>query len=156
MPAGAAAFEAVLYPNGPMSAKGFRWVCFATLTVSSSIATGFWLAGAWPVAGIMGPEIALFVVFFAKARRAARCFETIRLDAEGLHIRAVDARGRARAWSLEPCWTKVHMDDPPQRGSRLIVAARAERVQLGRFLTPEEKLDLACALRRALHDHRPF
>ncbi|MCB1885546.1 MAG: DUF2244 domain-containing protein [Geminicoccaceae bacterium] len=151
-----APFEATLYPNGPLPAQGFWLLACGTLLASSAIGGGFFLAGAWPVAGIMGVEVPLFVVLLAYARRTTRRRELVRLDEEGLHIQAIDPYGRTRRWRFEPSWTRVHMDDPPRRASRLVVTSRGQSLALGHFLTPEEKLDFARALKAALRDYRPF
>ena len=46
------------------------------------------------------------------------------------------------------------MDDPPRRHSLLTLRSHGRWLEIGGFLTPEEKLDLARALRRALADAR--
>ena len=42
------------------------------------------------------------------------------------------------------------MDDPPHRRSKLILRSHGRGLEIGGFLTPSEKLDLARAIRRAL------
>ena len=58
--------------------------------------------------------------------------------------------GAWREWTFQPYWLRVVMDDPPQSESRLVLTSHGESLVIGSFLTPEERLDLAKALRRAL------
>ena len=62
--------------------------------------------------------------------------------------------GVAREWRFEPYWVRVLMDDPPRRDSWLTLASHGLSLRVGTFLTPEERLDLARALRAALREYR--
>lgn len=150
----AAAFEAVLSPNQSLSRNGFIGVMLAVSSVSGAMAAGFWLAGAWPVAGFLGLDVLLVYAAFRACRRAGRRRELIRLDRNGLHVRRVEPGGDASDWRFEPYWVRVHMDDPPRRDSHLTLAERGRRLVIGLFLTPEERLDLARALEAALRRYR--
>jgi uncharacterized membrane protein len=46
------------------------------------------------------------------------------------------------------------MDDPPRRDSLLTLVSHGRRLVIGLFLTPQERLELAHALQRALHRYR--
>ncbi len=154
MQSDAAAFEAKLYPNQSLSRNGFRGLMLALSSVSAAMAVGFWLAGAWPVAGFLGLDVLLVYAAFRSCRRAGRRHELIRLDGNGLHVRRVEPDGDARDWRFEPYWVRVQMDDPPRRDSLLTLAQHGRRLVIGLFLTPEERLDLARALEAALHRYR--
>jgi uncharacterized membrane protein len=150
----AAAFEAVLSPNQSLSRNGFIGVMLAVSSVSAAMAAGFWLAGAWPVAGFLGLDVLLVYAAFRACRRAGRRRELIRLDRSGLHVRRVEPDGDASDWRFEPYRVRVQMDDPPRRDSRLTLAEHGRRLVIGLFLTPEERLDLARALEAALRRYR--
>lgn len=112
---------------------------------------GFTFAGAWPVTGFLGLDILLLVIAFRWSRRESERREHIRLDSTGLHIRSVDPNGRERNWRFERHWVRVHMDEPPRPGSVLTLQEGGRSLTLGQFLTPNERLELAKAIRAALH-----
>ena len=154
MQSDAAAFEAVLYPNQSLSRGGFIFVMLGLSSAGLGLAVGFWLAGAWPVAGFLGADVLLVWLAFRHNRRQGRRREVIRLDGSGLLVRRIEPGGGARDWRFEPYWVRVHMDDPPRRDSRLTLASHGRRLVVGPFLTPEERLDLARALEAALRRYR--
>ncbi len=147
-------FEAVLYPNPPLSRTGFLLFMSAFAAASVCAAIPFLLMGAWPVSGFFGLDLLLVYIAFRVARRAARRRELVRLDAQGLHVCRIDPDGRTRCWRFEPYWVRVEMDEPPLPGSLVTLASHGRRLRIGAFLTPEERLDLARALREALNRYR--
>lgn len=148
------AFEAELYPNHSLGRAGFIALMLAVSSVGAALGVAFVLAGAWPVAGFFGLDVLLLYLAFRCCKRQARQRELIRLDASGLHVRRVEPDGAARQWHFEPYWVQVEMDEPPRRDSFLTLASHGLRLRVGAFLTPEERLDLARALRSALKRYR--
>ncbi len=147
-------FEAVLYPNPPLSRLGFLLFMSVFAAASICAAIPFTLMGAWPVSGFFGLDLLLVYIAFRVVRRAARRRELVRLDAQGLHVYRIDPDGRSRCWRFEPYWVRVEMDEPPHPGSLVTLASHGRRLRIGAFLTPEERLDLARALREALNRYR--
>jgi uncharacterized membrane protein len=147
-------FEAVLYPHRSQGRTGFIVLMLAIVVVSVALGIAFALAGAWPVTGFLGLDILLLFLAFRTCRRDGERAEVVRLDADGLHVRRVEPGGASRSWRFEPYWVRVQMDDPPQPGSRLVLASHGERLTLGTFLTPDERLDVARALQAALRPHK--
>lgn len=149
-----AAFEAVLYPNQPPPARSLVLLVVAVSGVAIGTGIGFFLAGAWPVSGFIGIELALLVAALVWARRGARYQEHVRLDASGLHVWARAGRRPLRHWRFEPYWVRVRLDPDRRGGQALRLAAHGRTLTLGRFLTSEERSAFAQALGRALDAHR--
>lgn len=147
-------FDAVLYPHRSLGQTGFLLVMVALCAGSFVIGLAFFLLGAWPVVGFLGLDVLLVYVAFRLNYRAARAYETLRLTPERLEVTQIDPAGRGRHTSFQPYWLAVDMDDPPRRSSRLTLRSHGRRLEIARFLTPPEKLDLARALRRALERTR--
>lgn len=143
-------FDAVVYPHRSLGPTGFLVLMGALCGCSFTIGLIFYLSGAWPVVGFLGLDILVVYVAFRLNYRAARAYETLRLTPAELEITQVDARGRGRRIVFQPYWLAVDMDDPPRRDSRLTLRTHGRWLEIGRFLTPEEKLGLAQALRQAL------
>src|SRR3546814_14520943 len=111
--------------------------------------------GAWPVTGFCGLEILLLYIAFRLNYRSGRAYETVRLTQTDLEIRRFGPRGDEVAhWPFEPTWLRVSMDDPPRHESRLTLSSHGPPLAIGGFLTPEEGLGVALALRPAQHARR--
>ncbi len=147
-------FEATLYPNQPISRAGFIGLMLGMSSVSLLMGAGFYLIGAWPVAGFLGLDLLLLYLAFHIVRRRACRREHIRIDSAAVLVRRVEADGAAREWRFEPYWVQVRMDDPPRSDSWLTLASHGISLRIGTFLTPEERLQLARALRAALRRFR--
>jgi uncharacterized membrane protein len=148
------AFQAVLYPNRSLGRSGFIVFVLGVSSVAVVLGLAFALAGAWPVSGFLWFDVLLLQLAFRVVQRRSQRRELIRLDASGLHVRRVDPDGSYRDWRFEPYWVRVDMDDPPRRDSVLTLGSRGLRLRVGAFLTLEERLALARALRAALQRYR--
>ena len=147
-------FEAVLYPNPPMSRTGFLLLAVLLLAASTGIGTLFWLAGAWPVTGFLGLDVLGLLLAFLVVRRAARRHEIVRIDEDGMVVRRVEPDGSAREWHFEPYWVRVEVDDRGPGAPHLVLASHGRRLVLGSFLAPEERLEFAEVLREVLWRRR--
>ncbi len=143
-------FDAVLTPNRSLPRAGFWAVMAAVVTISTSLGIFFVLNGAWPVLGFFGLDVALLYVAMRWNYRAGRLTEIVRLTPDALVVRRITARGQSRQWRFNPYWVRVELDEPAEHGSVLTLTSHGERVELGAFLAPEERLDFANALRSAL------
>src|SRR5690606_21577352 len=142
-------FDAVLTPHRSLSPSGFVVLMSLIAAVGFGIGIAFITIGAWPVFGFCGAEVALIWLCFRLSYRSGRTWERVRLTAESLTVERHQIDGSWHEWRFQPYWLRVLMDDPPQHESRLVLTSHAESLDIGSFLTPEERLDLAKALRRA-------
>jgi uncharacterized membrane protein len=148
-------FDAVLHPHRSLSPFGFRLLMACSALGLIVVGMPFWLLGAWPVIGLCGLEFVLLYVAFRASYRSARACERLRLSDDGLEISRVRPNGAvARVWRLQPNWLRIDIDNPPEHGSQLTLSSHGRRMVVGSFLTPEERLELAEALRQALNRWR--
>ena len=143
-------FDAVLTPHRSLSAQGFLLLMLVVCTVSFAAGLVFFLVGAWPVIGFLGLDVLLIYGAFHINYRHARLREVVRLTRKDLTVQRVDHWGGVKSWRFQPTWLQVLMDDPPAHHSQLLLRSHGRTLAIGDFLTPEERLDLANALRRAL------
>jgi len=144
-------FDAVLHPHRSLSPRGFAAVIAAAAGALFAVGLLFFLLGAWPVIGFCGLELLLLYLAFRVNYRAARACERIRLSDTGLEIVHMNADGAvARAWRFPPNWLRVTLDEPPDHDSPLLLSSHGRSLSVGRFLTAEERMELAQALRAAL------
>ncbi|HEX2887254.1 DUF2244 domain-containing protein [Vineibacter terrae] len=154
-------FNATLVPHRSLSRRGFRWLIGVLLAANLLIGLPVFLLGAWPVIGFMGLDVALVVVLFRLNYKSGRLTETLTLTDSALVVTRLDPEGLVEETRLDAYWLRVDMDDPPEHESRLTLISRGNRLVVGRFLTPDERLEVAKALRAAVarvrtptYDHR--
>lgn len=144
-------FDAVLHPHRSLTGAGFFWVMAALGVPLLALGIGFWWIGAWPVFGFCGLEFMLLYAAFRINFRAGHAHERVRLGRSGLEVRRIDARGREReVWRVQPNWLRISVADEPDSQGRLTLASHGREIEIGGFLTPEERHDLARALRHAV------
>jgi uncharacterized membrane protein len=147
-------FDAVLHPHRSLSPRGFAMLMAFTAALMFAIGAAFAVAGAWPVFGLCGLEFLLLYLAFRINYRSGRSCETVRLSDAGLEVRRYGPGGEVAHWRFEPAWLRVTMDDPPRHESRLTLASHGRSLVIGSFLTPQERLEVAIALKRAIAAYR--
>ncbi|MBX9592963.1 MAG: DUF2244 domain-containing protein [Roseomonas sp.] len=148
-------FEAVSTPPRSLSDRGMRWLILLSCLGAAIPAVLFTVLGAWPVLPFLGIEVLLVLFLVTLHRRwtkAAR--EVVRLTEGRLHVATADGRGGRRVTEFEPYWTRVMLEEEVEGSPRLMLVQRGRRIELGTFLAPEEKRDLARALSAALSRYR--
>ncbi len=143
-------FDAVLKPAarfGPNSFLLFTAI-FGTMNFIAGVA--FLLVGPSPVFVVAALDILLVWYVFRMSYQTGRRYETVRLTEEALTVLRVTSRGKRQSYRFHPYWLQIELDDPPQADSPLILRSHGHEVEIGRFLTPEEKTDFARALRAEL------
>ena len=147
-------FHAVLYPNRSLGNTGFVVLMTLIVAVSGLIGAGFMLIGAWPVSGFLGLDVALLFFAFRWNHRDMRRMELVRLDRDGLSVRRILPNGDHREWHFDPAWVQIIIDDPAHHGSQLKLRSHGKELIIAAFLTADERLSLAKALRSAVLAHR--
>lgn len=147
-------FDAVLLPHRSLEARGFLLMMAVIIAVSFAAGLFFTSLGAWPIGGFFGLDVGLIWLAFRANYKAAASYERVRLTDRDLTIEQAPAGRRPCLHRVEPAWVRVEMDDPPDHDSELSVSSHGRRLVFGRFLSPDERLALALALRRALDQRR--
>ena len=147
-------FDAVLQPRRSLPSAGFAVLMGMVALVALGNAVAFMTIGAWPVSGFCGLEVLLFYVLFRLNYRRARTFERVRLTEGMLTVERHFHWGEVRRWSFQPYWLRVNLAEPPQPDSPLTLSSHGRSLVVGSFLSPDERLDFARALRQALASQR--
>lgn len=143
-------FDAVLQPNTSLKPRGFLLLMTAIAAVSGVAGIAFVLIGAWPVLGFFGLDLALIYLAFKANYRWASLYETVRLTKDSLIIERISPSGKLQRWRFQPYWLKVHIDTPVKHDSQLVLSSHGKRLMIGAFLAPNERVELANALKGAL------
>jgi uncharacterized membrane protein len=147
-------FDAELVPHRSLSPRGFRILMAVVIAANVTVGAVFYFSGAWPVFGFMGLDVGLLYFLFRLNYRNAQLIETLRLTDDAFEVRRRFPNGEELRWTLEPYWLRVELDQPPQHDSKLILVSRRRRLSVGSFLAPEERAEVAHALRAALQRQR--
>lgn len=147
-------FDAVLYPHRSLGPRAFLLLMACIAGVSFIAGIVFLIAGAWPVFGFLGLDVLLVYWAFMASYRSGRLHEIVRLTPKMLTVERRHPGGRVQSWSFQPYWLRVDIDDPPEHESQIVLSSHGRSLAIGSFLSPDERGDLARALRRALAQAR--
>ncbi|MDB5593749.1 MAG: uncharacterized protein JWM36_710 [Hyphomicrobiales bacterium] len=154
-PADKQIFTARLAPHRSLSQANFRILMMIFAGACAFTALPFLLLGAWPIAGFMGLDVALFYFAFRASYRAARAYEDVTVTPLELHVAKVSAKGQRADWRFNPSWVRLEREEHEEYGTQsLAVASRGRRLEIAAFLGPEAKADFADSLTRALAEAR--
>lgn len=140
----------VAQPNRALSPAQTRTLLLAAAGISGGIATGFAIAGAWPVLPFAGIEIGALWAALHHLRRHADDEESLELT-ERQVILTRNIAGHRERHEFIRYWTRLRIDRPPDPGDgRLYLRSHGCEVEIGRLLTDAQKQDLAVELRAQL------
>jgi uncharacterized membrane protein len=147
-------FRAHLKPHRSLSRRGFRRMMLAVTALSVTVSTVAFLAGAWPVPGFLGLDVALVYFVFRVSYARARVSEVLELDDHALTVERIDQKGRRRAWRLQPAWLRVELHEPILPQTPVVLRTHGKSLGVGVFLHPHQRREVARDLRGALERWR--
>lgn len=148
-------FSATLTPHRSLGRTGFVLLMAAIGFVSFIAGIVFLIAGAWPVMGFFGLDVALIYWAFRANYRAARAYEQVFVTPSELTFRKVSQRGDVAEWAFNPLWARLDRETHPEFGvQKLFLVSHGRRLSIGGFLGPREKESFATALLAALGEAR--
>jgi uncharacterized membrane protein len=149
-PVGRLFFERVLRPHRSLSRHRFHVLMLVLGLVSMALGIGFVVAGAWPVFGFFGLDVALVYVAFRHNYRSARDRETLRLESDAFTVERIGHGGERRLWQFQPFWLRVVLEERPDRSNRLLVGSHGTSLVIADFLAPGARRELAATIGDAL------
>lgn len=143
-----------LRPNRSLTPAGFGWLMGALGLVSAVAGVWFFLKGAWPIMGFFGIDWLLLYWAFKVSYRRGEQTERIRLTARTMTVdRSMPGR-KSQHWSFHPAWVKVDMHRPTDHDASLSLREQSKRVEIGAFLAPKERSEVADVIRDGLQRRR--
>jgi uncharacterized membrane protein len=148
-------FSVRLTPHRSLNRRNFH-VLLAVFTGASFFSTlPFVLLGAWPVAGFMGIDVAIFYFAFRANFNAARAYEDVQVTFFELMFAKVSAQGERAEWRFNPSFVRLEQEKHEEFGTqRLALVSRGKAVEIAAFLGPAAKEVFATDLSRALAEAR--
>jgi uncharacterized membrane protein len=147
-------FEALLYPRRSLGRRGYMILTIGTAVIIGGYALVFLLLGAWPIFGFLGGEWFLFWYLFTHHHRGNARSERIRLYADHLVFERRDAKGAVVVERLQPYWLNVILERADEPDNALYLRSHGRSFQVGDFLSPDERRDLARELKDVLDRNR--
>ena len=136
--------------NCSASPAQLAWVFASIVAVSFAFGAVFAAHGLWLVLPFVGIEtLAVAVAFFCYGRRAAD-YEQIEIGGGEIAVEQVEGSQR-RVRRLPSPWARVELQRLGRSGRVSVwLAAGAERIEVGRHLLDERRVQLAEELKQAL------
>lgn len=143
-----------LWPYRSLPQRGFVWFIGVTAT-----------ALALPLLAVLGTTILWGLLPFAvlvvaaiwyalqRSYRSGQTLEILRLTPDRLHLLRQDPGRADREWSTNPYWVRPMLRDGPVEDYLTLTDGQRE-VELGAFLSPDERRLLHAQLLRRLADLR--
>jgi uncharacterized membrane protein len=140
-----------LWPHRSLSRRGFRRVLAA---MAAGLAFPVLALADHPAVWVITPfSLAALALVWGAIERSysdGRLVEELRLWPDLVAVERREARGGVRRWQANPYWVRVALADTPRIERYLTLTGAGRTIELGAFLTPEEREALAGALREAL------
>ena len=140
--------------NFSLDATGLLGLLAALAAVTLGLAGLLAWQGYWPILLIAAVQIALVSWIFVRAWERAWVSEIIDIRPERIEVRR-QRHKRVRRFELDPAWAVVEFKPPEFAwySPRLYLRSRGAALELGAFLTSDEKRQLANYVRSAIGQH---
>lgn len=141
-------YTLVVRRNASLSPSGRRWFFISILLVSLGIATGWALNGAWYVLPFAGLEMAVVYLALLVVARHGGDHESITIDGDRVVVERT-RMGRTARHEFNRRWVQVVVGRTGRK-SALCMRSHGHEVEIGEFLTDEQRKAVANDLRRRL------
>ena len=140
--------------NFSLDAGGLVNLLLALAFVSLCLAGLLALKGYWPVLLIAVIQLALVTWALVQAWEKAWVSEVIEICESSISV-THQRHKRKRHYELETAWAVVELKQPEFAwySPRVVLRSRGQKVELGSFLTSEEKHQLARYIQSAIEKH---
>jgi uncharacterized membrane protein len=147
--AGAAEHCIELAPNCSLTPRSARWFVGSLALVTFSVAGFFASRGLWPILPFAGLEIGLLAWAVHASMRSGSARELIVVSEDEVVVERRAPSGSRRT-VFPRHWARVTLrgPQPARRPSRLTIESHGRALEVGRFLTEDERRSLAAQLER--------
>jgi uncharacterized membrane protein len=141
----------VLTPHRSATWEDDLWLVAAVALLAVPIAVGWALAGYWVILPLCGLELGALVLGLYISSHSLLAREVVTVDDDWITIEA-GRRRVERRFELRRHWARVGLESGRGKAhpQRLIVRSHGRAVELGRFLTEDEREAAAARLRNLI------
>jgi uncharacterized membrane protein len=132
-----------LRPNSSLTPRAAAFFYLSIAAMSLGIAGGFAWLGFWPILPFAGLELAGLAAALWVTQRRAGVREYVQVDEDRVTFRR-EASGRCLEREFRRPWVRVEMRRAPVAHwpSRLLLGSHGRSVEVGAFLTEDERVAL--------------
>lgn len=146
------ALHVILWPHRSLPRRGFAWVIlltFAMLLIPLLALLG--TLALWGLLPFLMGALALLWYFLERSYKDGTLTEELRLWSDRIELDRTNPRSPAQDWHANPHWVQIDLDRKGGPVENYVTLKGGGReVEIGAFLSPEERLDLYDRLSRAL------
>lgn len=143
--------QIVLQPNHSWTWRANVYFLITMFVLSIAIATGFLLQGYWPILPFAGLEMLGLTAAIWYCVRKTHRQEVVRFSQDEVVVE-LGVNKVEREHRFQRFFTRVHVEAPTgsRRSQRIALAEREHRLEIGEFLTDDEKETLIRELRQMI------
>lgn len=143
----------ILWPNRSLTATGFRRVMILTAVgLTIPVIPFLGTAVGWGLLPFVLTALGALYLAFRRNYRDGRLCEELRLWPDMIAVSRMEPDGRVRHWHANPYWVQVKLHDDARIESYLTLKGNGREIELGAFLSPDERVELYEKLSRELKD----
>ncbi|MCK4862063.1 MAG: DUF2244 domain-containing protein [Rhodobacteraceae bacterium] len=135
-------YHITLWPNRSLTAVGFRNTMILVVVGTCIGITPLVMATSnfWMLLFAIVPVVTLYL-FFLQSYRDGRLTEELRIYSDVIAVERRESSGEIHRWHANPYWVKVKLQDKHVE-NYLTLEGNQRTVELGAFLSPEERLKI--------------
>jgi uncharacterized membrane protein len=149
-------FSISLWPHRSLPRRGFRLVLiFTAIMLCIPLIPLMGTPVGWAMIPFLVGALALLWYFIERNYRdGAGLREELNIWHDKISVERHDPNGRVRHWEANPYWVQTYMRDTKETENYLTLQGGDREIELGAFLSPEERLSLRSDLDKALGQAR--
>ncbi|MEL6235233.1 MAG: DUF2244 domain-containing protein [Pseudomonadota bacterium] len=149
-------FEVSLWPHRSLTETGLRWLIIGSCAAYAIPILAFFGTTAMLVlAALAAFHVWLLWFFIRRNTRALSLSETLRLWPDLITVERRDPRGRVRHWQANPYWVRLTLHKNARPENYLTLKGGGREIELGAFLSPDERVTLKEEIEREIRLLRP-
>ncbi|MEP0942637.1 MAG: DUF2244 domain-containing protein [Rhizobiaceae bacterium] len=144
-------FSARLTPYRSLGPQGFKIMFGLVAGFCFLVGMVFLALGLWPVLGFMGLDVLLVYWAFKSNYWSAKAYEDVEVSRQHVFLRKVTPKGLASDHTFPQFGTRFEVDRHDEIGiTKMRLANRADSVEFGYFLNPNDRESFASAFQLAM------
>ncbi len=143
-------YKVTLWPHRSLGRTGFRnTMLLVMIGITIPMIPLVLTAHSWKVLPFGIAPVALLYLFFKRNYRDGRLTEELTLWPDLITVERTEPDGSRRHWHANPYWVRIGLRDQPVE-NYLTLKGNQREIELGAFLTPEERATLKAEIEDAL------
>lgn len=144
-------YALTLWPHRSLSARGFAWMIgLVTTGLALPLLALLGQKAAWGMLPFLAAVPVALYLAFRRSYADARLTEELRLWPDLITVVRREPKGAVRRWHANPFWVQVRLLEDARIEKYLTLRGNGREIELGAFLSPEEREALYRELADAL------